>query len=388
MSKFLIGLFLLLSTPAFAQTPAAPEAPKANDYSDPASWLCRPGRADACAADETATVVNADGSEHVETWAADPNAPIDCFYVYPTVSLEPRPNSDMTITAAERGVVVQQAARFASKCRLYAPMYRQVTIAALRAALSGQPFTANMRMAYDDVRDAWNEYLAHDNHGRGVVLIGHSQGSKVLTELVKREIDGKPVQSRIVSIILAGTALQVPVGNDVGGDFESIPLCRSQSQTGCVISFASFRANVPPPASSRFGKGTSPDLMAACTNPAALGGGEGALEAYMPAGRTQFESQHAVEWVKGDPPITTPFVTVPGLLSAQCLSNEHGSYLAITVHGDPTGPRADDISGDVIAGGKVLPDWGLHLIDMNLTMGNLLDDVDAESKAWLAEHPK
>jgi hypothetical protein len=128
--------------------------------------------------------------------------------------------------------------------------------------------------------------------------------------------------------------------------------------------------------------------MAACVNPAALGGGEGGLEAYLPAGRTQFSSQQPVEWVKGGAPIATPFVTVPGMLSAQCLSNEHGSYLAITVHGDPKGPRVSDISGDVLVGGHVLPDWGLHLIDMNLTMGNLVDDVDAQSKAWRAAHPK
>jgi hypothetical protein len=376
-------LAILCALPASAQTP-----PKPNDYTDPSTWLCRPGRTDACTIDQNATVVNADGSEHVQTWTADPNAPIDCFYVYPTVSHEPTPNSDMTITAAERGVVAQQVARFASQCRVYAPMYRQVTLTALRDLLSGKPVAVDRHLAYDDVRDAWKEYLAHDNQGRGVVLIGHSQGSRVLTELVKKEIDGKPIQSQIVSIILAGTALQVPVGKDVGGDFQSIPLCRSQSQTGCVITFASFRANVPPPAASFFGKGQEPGMVAACTNPAALGGGGGELDAYLAAARTQFSSQKPVEWVKGGPPIATPFVTVPGLLSAQCLSNEHGNYLAITVNADPKDPRTDDISGDVIVGGHVLPDWGLHLIDMNLTMGNLIDDVSAESKAYLAAHPK
>jgi hypothetical protein len=384
LKRYLAAALLTFAvTPAFAQ---ASQAPKPNDYTDPSTWLCRPGRTDACTVDQSATVVNADGSEHVETWVADPNAPVDCFYVYPTISLEPQPNSDMTITGAERGVVKQQVARFATKCRIYAPMYRQVTLAALRAALSGQPFTADTKLAYEDVRDAWNEYLAHDNHGRGVVLIGHSQGSKVLTELVRHEIDGKPIQNQIVSIILAGTALQVPVGKDVGGDFQFIPLCHSQSQTGCVISFASFRANVPPPASSFFGKGTGPGMRAACVNPAALGGGMGELDAYMPAGPTGFSSQKPVEWVKGDPPIATPFVKVPGLLSGQCVSDSHGSYLAITVNADPKDPRTDDISGDVIVGGQVLPEWGLHLIDMNLTMGNLVADVDAESKTWLAAH--
>ena len=377
-------LALLLAACAASGAFAAPAAqPAPNDYTDPANWLCRPGRADACAADQTATVVNADGSESKEVWSADPNAPIDCFYVYPTVSTEPTPNSDMIPGPGEKGVVVQQVARLASKCRIYAPMYRQVTLAALRAYMAGKPVAASRALAYDDVRDAWNEYLAHDNHGRGVVLIGHSQGTRVLIQLVKEEIDGKPIQKRIVSVILGGTVLQVPVGKDVGGDFKSIPLCRSTAQVGCVIAFASFRANVPPPPGAPFGASGGPGLMAACVNPAAPGGGSGALEAYLPAGRVALSPQAPVEWVKGGPPITTFFVKVPGLLTGECVSNAHGSYLAVTVNADPKDPRTDDIAGDILVKGKVLTSWGLHLIDMNLTMGNLVDDVDAQSKAWL-----
>ena len=378
-------LALLLAACAASGAFAAPAAqPAPNDYTDPANWLCRPGRADACAADQTATVVNADGSESKEVWSADPNAPIDCFYVYPTVSTEPTPNSDMIPGPGEKGVVVQQVARLASKCRIYAPMYRQVTLAALRAYMAGKPVAASRALAYDDVRDAWNEYLAHDNHGRGVVLIGHSQGTRVLIQLVKEEIDGKPIQKRIVSVILGGTVLQVPVGKDVGGDFKFIPLCRSTAQVGCVIAFASFRANVPPPPGAPFGASGGPGLMAACVNPAAPGGGSGALEAYLPAGRVALSPQAPVEWVKGGPPITTFFVKVPGLLTGECVSNAHGSYLAVTVNADPKDPRTDDIAGDILVNGKVLTSWGLHLIDMNLTMGNLVDDVDAQSKAWLA----
>ena len=383
MKRLVLALLLAAcAAPGAFAAPAAQPAP--NDYTDPANWLCRPGRADACAADQTATVVNADGSESKEAWSADPNAPIDCFYVYPTVSTEPTPNSDMIPGPGEKGVVVQQVARLASKCRIYAPMYRQVTLAALRAYMAGKPVAASRALAYDDVRDAWNEYLAHDNHGRGVVLIGHSQGTRVLIQLVKEEIDGKPIQKQIVSVILGGTVLQVPVGKDVGGDFKSIPLCRSTAQVGCVIPFASFRANVPPPPGAPFGASGGPGLMAACVNPAALGGGSGALEAYLPAGRVALSPQAPVEWVKGGAPITTFFVKVPGLLTGECVSNAHGSYLAVTVNADPKDSRTDDIAGDILVKGKVLTSWGLHLIDMNLMMGNLVDDVDAQSRAWRA----
>ena len=54
----LAGLILLSSTtPTAAQT--AP-AETRNDYSKPETWLCWPGRADACAIDNTATIASAD----------------------------------------------------------------------------------------------------------------------------------------------------------------------------------------------------------------------------------------------------------------------------------------------------------------------------------------
>ena len=81
----------------------------------------------------------------------------------------------------------------------------------------------------------------------------------------------------------------------------------------------------------------------------------------------------------------TPFVSTPGLLSAECVNKNGFSYLEIHVNADAADPRADDIVGDVIAGGVLQKDWGLHLIDANLEMGNLVDVVGAESKAYLAK---
>src|SRR6185369_4996733 len=81
---------------AQSQAPSAsPAAATRNDYAKAESWLCRPGRQDACAVDLTTTVVAASGKLTREDWAADPKAPIDCFYVYPTVSYDQTPNSDM-----------------------------------------------------------------------------------------------------------------------------------------------------------------------------------------------------------------------------------------------------------------------------------------------------
>ncbi len=291
-----------------------------------------------------------------EAWAANPKAPIDCFYVYPTVSNDPAGNSDMIPGPEEKGVIRAQFARFASQCRPFAPLYRQITLTALRALLAGNPIPADRVLAYNDVLDAWNYYLEHDNNGRGVVLIGHSQGSGVLTQLIKNEIDGKPVQARIISALLLGTNLPVPQGKDVGGAFQHVPLCHSATQTGCVITYASFRAN----------------------------------HSYLSAKGSivSTASKEPGPWVTPAKEVETPFVSVPGLLTAECVSNPGGSYLAVTVHGDPAGPRTSDIVGDVVVNGQVLPEWGLHLIDVHLAMGNLVDIVRQESTAYLAGKKK
>ena len=221
-------------------------------------------------------------------------------------------------------------------CRPFAPLYRQVTLAALNAAMAGKPIPASRELAYGDVLDAWNYYLAHDNHGRGVVLIGHSQGSGVLLQLIKNEIDGKPVQRKLVSAILMGTRLAVPAGGIVGGDFKAIPLCQAPGQTQCVITYASFRADAPPPANTRFGKVAR---RRAWSQPAPIPHRSRAVRANLHSYMTTSGSFGPIPltrgpWVKGKT-IDTPFVSVPGLLSAECMANAEGSYLAITTHPDP-----------------------------------------------------
>jgi len=386
MSRILIVAFALT---AFVSTivlsHAQNPAPAKNDYGKAETWLCRPGRHDACDVDLTTTVVSANGKLTREPWAANPKAPIDCFYVYPTVSMDATPNSDMAAGEEELNVVRVQAARFGSQCRVFAPLYRQVTLTALRSVLAGRPANVDRTLAYNDVLDAWNYYLQHDNQGRGVVLIGHSQGSMVLTELIKREIDGKPIQKQLISALLLGTNLAVPRDKDVGGAFQQVPLCRNSKQIGCVITYVSFRSTTPPPANSRFGKVAGQDQMAGCTNPASLKGGSGELHAYLSTRGSGTSAAPVVSpWVKDAPAIDTPFVSVPGMLTAECVSNDKGSYLAVTVHGNPADPRTDEITGDVVNQGKVLPEWGLHLIDVNLSIGNLIDVVHDQVKAYNA----
>ena len=354
------------------------QEPAPNDYADASTWLCRPGQQDACAVDLSTTVVGADGSLSVEGWSSDPSAPIDCFYVYPTVSTDQNTNSDMTPDAAELRVIEQQFARFASVCRPYAPSYRQITLAGLMARFSGgDARDLAQGLAYNDVKDAFEHYLEYDNDGRGFVLIGHSQGSYILTRLIRDEIEGHQVQDQMISAFLLGSTVTVAAGQDTGGSFEDIPLCRAAGQTGCVITYVSFRSTAPPPQNTLFGQTLDPALSAACTNPAALRGGNSETHAYLSSGGATIAGQRRTSpWVSSGAAIETPFVSVPGLLSAECTSNEHATYLEITVHGDPSDDRVDDIVGDITS------QWGLHLVDVNLAMGDLVGIVQEQTASW------
>ena len=170
----------------------------------------------------------------------------------------------------------------------------------------------------------------------------------------------------------------------VGGDFKSMPLCRHANQTGCVVTYNSFRADEPPGEKSFLGAKRNDGLLNACNNPAALQGGSAPLDAYL---ETEWKvgagaPSPQAPWTDPEKPVETPYVKVPGLLSGECKSDQHGDYLAITVHADPEDARVDDIKGDVEPAGERLSEWGLHIIDMELAMGDLIKLVKKQSAAW------
>ena len=198
------------------------------------------------------------------------NPKIDCFYVYPTVSDQKGPLANLHIDPAERSIALDQAARYSEYCRVYAPMYRQVTVPALEAGDKETP--AQLNIPLSDVRTAFRTYLAKYNHGRGFVLIGHSQGSFVLEQLIAKDVDSKPaVRRRLLSAILLGGNVLVKKGKGVGGSFKHISACRSASQLHCVIAYSTF--DQVPPNPSLFGRTSVPGDQVLCTNPAALAGG-------------------------------------------------------------------------------------------------------------------
>ena len=267
----------------FLQGVASAQAPDATilrpDYSDDRLWLCRPGLQDnRCEVNLDATVIEADGTTFVEPYRPAANPGIDCFFVYPTVSNDETWQSDFSPDEAEWDDIKLQFARFGQVCRQFAPLYRQGTLRRLRAAAGGPQPVGDQPPAdfggYSDVRAAWDWYMANENHGRGVVLIGHSQGGAMIARLIADVVDGRPAQARLISALILGAPVMVPPGADVGGSFAHVPLCRDPAQTGCVVTYATFRDSLPPPPESRFGRARD-GLRVACVNPASLAGGPG-----------------------------------------------------------------------------------------------------------------
>ncbi len=375
---------ILVATVASAAAVGPYDGYHSDTYANLAHWVCHPDRADPCDTDIDATLVSAAGELTVEPWTPAAQPTFDCFYVYPTISTDPGGNSDLVPGENEEIFVArQQAARLGSVCRVFAPVYRQVTLTALVSALGGNPIASDSALADADLLDAWKHYIANHNGGRGVLLIGHSQGASRLITLLRGEIDGNPVlRRRLVSAMVLGTSFQVPVGEVVGGHLATIPLCTAGDQTGCVISYASFRTTVPPPANSRFGRSAREGWQAACTNPAELATGTSALTPYFPTSGRALPlgaPPPPPEWV--DPSlgtVSTPFVSLPGMLEAECRETNGFVYLAITVHGDAEDPRIDDIGGDLT------PDWGLHLVDASVAMGDLETIAARQGAAHLA----
>jgi len=76
------------------------------------------------------------------------------------------------------------------------------------------------------------------------------------------------------------------------------------------------------------------------------------------------------------------FVNLPGLLSTHCVKSGSSSYLAVDLTPTLTGKQPADIPGDIRSQGKILNDWGLHLVDVNLVMGNLQSLIRKQAASY------
>jgi hypothetical protein len=252
-------------------------------------------------------------------------------------------------------------------------MYRQVTVTALDSGNQESP--TQLAIPVNDVRAAFATYLRRYNHGRGFVLVGHSQGSFVLEQLIAKDIDSRPaVRKRLVSAILLGGNVLVKRGKNGGGTFRHVPACRSDTQLGCVIAFSTF--DQTPPANALFGRTTVAGDQVLCTNPAALSGGAAKVDPVFPsapfAPGTLIAAGISLLRIT-QPRAPTPWISEPGAYRAHCSSAAGANVLQITaLNGAQTATPSPD------------PTWGLHLLDANIALGNLISVIHSEANAYAA----
>jgi hypothetical protein len=359
---------------------AGPYAGYASErYSDDSMWACRPGKSgDVCLKDTSATASLSDGSfESVPALgssagvaASDGSAEsaADCFYVYPTVdmNLEAGNHDDFADVAAVEIPVRIQAARFGDICDVYAPYYSQVTAGGFR----GEDYESLLEVAYADVLDAFKHFVANHSRGRPVIFIGHSQGARLLRMLLQREVDGRAdLQDGLALALLIGGDVVVPSGAKVGGSFNSIPLCSSAAEGGCVVAYRSYAKEHGPGVDKLRDLTFAPEGMdSACTNPADPSGGAASFaESYL----ATFVEVGAFKTPRDLPAeVTTPFALYPRLFSGECVQSTDGmSYLEVSFTPEPGDVRTNPIDfGTGVLSPAIL---GTHVLDYDFALGDL-----------------
>ena len=175
--------------------------------------------------------------------------------------------------------------------------------------------------------------------------------------------------------IIPGYDVMVPQGQLVGGTFKSTPLCSSDTQVGCVMSWTSYREGTIPPEGAMFGWANQPRMTVGCTNPAHSGS-----TAWQPLDSDWFT--HSAVEVPGGPiqwssqgPAPTPYVRTEGLVVARCINEGQRGYLLIHVNHRPGEKWTDRIGGEVGLFGFFLPGWGMHLADIEEAQGDLVREI-------------
>ena len=342
-------------------------------------WLCRPGESlDPCASSLTTTVIGPTGASSIVHSTPARHPRVDCFYVYPTVSGQPTVNANLDVDFRLLAVATAQAAPFSQVCRVYAPVYRQITLAALDHP--ARITLADALVAYRSAAAAFRDYLLHYNHGRGIVLIGHSQGAAILIRLMQQTFDRSPnLRHQLVSALLLGGNVTVAKGRTSGGSFTHIPACQTTRQTGCVVAYSSFTKK--PSTHSQFGT-TASDAgvrllspqhsmkgqQILCVNPASPTGGTALLEPALPSLALTFLGQQF-------PAVNTPWVAFPGRYTGRCESAGNATWLQVS---------AARPGGEALLTRIQDPALGLHILDVNIALDNLVKLVRNEAAAYAA----
>ena len=202
----------------------AASVPLQPDYSDQNNWYRVPNR---CGA----------GSRNSFEDAREDPKPVDVFFVHPTTYLSKEswnapidePASSIIV---EQMVLPAQAGIFRNHANIYAPKYRQATLASYFA--QNKNGHNALTTAYEDVARAFEEFLTGINKDRPFIIAAHSQGAGHCARLINERVNNSDLRTRMVAAYLVGAAL---TEREFTADIDNIPLATARDQSGCVIAF-------------------------------------------------------------------------------------------------------------------------------------------------------
>ncbi|MEY2646843.1 MAG: hypothetical protein RL158_819, partial [Bacteroidota bacterium] len=123
----------------------------------------------------------------------------DVFFVYPTSYLDTNKPSGWNASLKDAKLnlytdytsILNQASIFNQAGKIYAPRYRQAHIKAYSPVNYADTLKAlaAFELAYQDVKAAFEYYLAHYNNGKPIIIASHSQGSTHSKRLLKEFFD-------------------------------------------------------------------------------------------------------------------------------------------------------------------------------------------------------
>jgi len=229
-----VGKWLFTPIATFKES-LVPEAP---DYAQEKFWSMKPGRND------TSEKV-AEGCRTCEE--VDACGLADVFYLHPTTwytsaSWNAPVLHPITAFLSDEAIGPQQANAFNILGRVFAPRYRQMSAGGfMQQELLEHPNSkAAIEVAYQDVKAAFEYYLAHHWDGkRGIVLAGHSQGSILCEKLLLEFFQHKPLHEYLVAAYLPGWTLSKK-RYDVNDQKHQVTVCEHPESTGCVLSWRTF----------------------------------------------------------------------------------------------------------------------------------------------------
>lgn len=138
------------------------------------------------------------------------NCEVDLFYVLPTIYSDKNNaymlwHNNKAIQDKAEMIAAQHTGIFSGYSRVFAPYYRQ---AEFRRALKEISLPAAkqkyIHCGINDIREAFRYYIKYHNKGRPFILLGFSQGSVALLEMMKTELADPKVKAQLVAAYLIG----------------------------------------------------------------------------------------------------------------------------------------------------------------------------------------